>query len=183
MSSSDFLFNEGDLAATVEGARRKMALEIGDLAASQLLAANVEQVCAHFSGKYKLDPIILHRDGVELIDPVEIQVERNSEFGGRFIRKELEFRFEIPFEGDPGLFRLRPSMFTLNPTRGRVENGKVIFIHRRADRDAAAIKGAFDEFLSSISQSIAGQQPQIVSWNQALPGLVQQSVTSSFERC
>lgn len=182
MSRSDFLFSEGDLLATIDGIRRKLAEAIGGLAPSQLLASDIAQVCAHFVGEFKLTPIVILRESIELIDPVEVEVERNSDFGGRFVRKELEFRFEIPFEGDASLFRLQPSTFTLNPPRGRIERERLVFCHRRADRDGEAIKRALDEFLSSVSQSVSWQRPQIDSWNQALPGLVQQLVSSRRDK-
>ena len=183
MSDRNYLFVGGDLHSSIEAYRAKLVTQIKDLEPARLLSTDDAQVVAHFVGEFTVHALELHEEAVELIEPFEVEVAQvDPHFGERYVRKLLEFRFEIPFTGEAEIFKLRPSTHTLNPPSGLVENGKLIFTMRRADRDKDGIKRTFDEFVSSVRQHIGWQRPLIDSWNSALTALVQQQVASRREK-
>lgn len=183
MSTSDYLFCSGDLGASIDGQRTKLQSAIEALKPNQLIDADEEQVCAHFIGEYAVQSLQLKTEELELIEPRELEVERKDRhFGGTFRHKTLEFRFEVPFEGDAMLFRLRPSQFTFNPPRASLESGKLVLILLREDRDGEAIKGEVNRLLDNVRQYIGWQKSQIDAWNQSLPTLVKQLVTARRDK-
>lgn len=177
MSRSDYLFLEGDLSATLDNVRKKVAAAINSLSPSQLLPADDARVCEHFVQENTIEPIELHEEAIELIEPREVEVEEeNRYYGGRYKRKKLEFRFELPFSGDPILFKLKPSSFDFSPPRGQVNGSRVIFSMLAAGNDANQVKQELAGWVGSLKQYIGWQRPEVNGWNSGLPGLVQQYV-------
>lgn len=177
MSSDDHLFMGGDLRASIDGIRTELIERIGKLSSSIFPSPELAKIYAHFVGEFTINPIELHREAMELIEPREVEVEQiDCDFGRRYCRKVLEFRFEIPFGGDVVLLRLRPSQFSFNPSRGTVVDNRVVFTLRRADRDKDAIQREVNGFIDSVGQHIGWQRAEIDSWNQGLPALVEQLV-------
>lgn len=183
MSERNHLFHEGDLRATIDNIRNKLLQDIGSLAPNQLIDANEAVVGAHFVEKYSIAPIQLHEEQLELVEPREIEVERvDRHFGNRYRSKVLEFRFELPFSGDHGLFRLQPSTYNFNPPRAKVEGQTLVFVFQREDRNAEAIRQELNSTISSVKQYVSWQRGQIDEWNQSLLGLVQQQVCARREK-
>lgn len=183
MRDRNYLFASGDLSASIEGHRQKMQQQIHALSPNQLLPAEDATVCQHFVGEFTINPVELQDEQITLIDPPEVEVERVSDhFGHTYRQKQLEFRFEILFNGDAVLLSCKPSRFDFNPPRATVEIHKIIVTLHRADRDGEAIKREFGEQLSRIRQYLGWQRPDIDCWNQALPNLVRQQVASRREK-
>jgi hypothetical protein len=183
MNRSDYLFHAGDLRATIDNIRSKLVTQIGQLTPSQLLPADDSKVVAHFVADHEIDAIQIQEEGIELIEPREIEVERvDQHFGERYRQKLLEFRFEIPFTGDPGLFGLQPATYTMSPPRAVVQGQNVVFTLQRADRNKDAIRNEFDAFLNTVRQYIGWQKDQIGAWNKGLPTLVEQQVAARREK-
>lgn len=178
MSRSDYLFSGGDLGGTIDNIRKKLSTEIASLSPAQLLPADDAQVCAHFVAEFSIAQIELHEEALELIEPREVEKEVRGDFGENYRRRMLEFRFEIPFAGDAGLFQLRASSFSLNPPRAQVAGDRLVVTMLRADRDGPAIKRELEMVLASVRQYLAWQQQQIDAWHQSLPALVEQLVAA-----
>lgn len=183
MSGRDYLFYGGDLRATVDNHKKKLILQIGSLSPAQLLPNDDKQVCDHFVGEFTIAPIELQEERIELIEPREVKVEaRDYDFGNRYQKTVLEFRFEIPFTGDADLFQLQPSTFNMNFPRGYVEKNHLIYINQRGDRNTAAIKSEVDSFLNNVRQHLGWQRPELETWNSGLPQLVGQLVSSRRQK-
>ena len=178
MSRSDYLFAEGDLSGTIDNFRQKLSTEIGALSPAQLLPVDDAQVCAHFVAEFSVAQIELHEEALELIEPREVEEDMRGDYGRSYQRRMLEFRFEIPFSGDPNLFRLQPSAFSLNPPSAEVTGDRLVVTMLRADRDGSAIKRELEETLASVRRCIGSQRQQIEAWNQSLPALVSQLVAA-----
>ena len=183
MSSNDQLFYEGQLNSLLEHLTRNLGDQVNGLSPTQLLPADDAQVRDHFVGKFKMEPIELKEEEMELIEPREVKVEaRDYDFGRRYQKTVLEFRFEIPFIGNAGLFKLRPSTFTTPAPRGRVEGTCLVYIHQRDDRNKEALQSEVKRFIANVQQHLFWQRTDIDNWNNSLQGLVQQLVTSRREK-
>ncbi|XHR27485.1 MAG: hypothetical protein ACFUZC_16260 [Chthoniobacteraceae bacterium] len=183
MSKSDYLFCRGDLRPTIENLGKKLIAEIGNLSPSQLLPADDAHVCEHFVGKNTVNPIELHEEAMELIEPREVVVEEADRFyGGRYTQKYLEFRLELPFTGDAGLFECKPSSWDLNPPSGQVTGDRVVFTHLSANNDSAAVKQALSQWIASVKKYIDWQRSEIDAWNNSLAALVRQHVMARRQK-
>jgi hypothetical protein len=182
MRDRDYLFASGNLSSSIEGHRQKMQQQIHELAPNQLLPADDAAVCQHFVADFTINPVEIHDEHIVLIEPREIEIERPSDFGGTYRRKQLEFRFEIPFSGDASLLNLKPSTWSSVWPHAKVDSGRIVVLLHRADREVDAIKREFGEELSRIKQYLGWQRPDIDRWNQGLPELVRQQVAARREK-
>jgi hypothetical protein len=182
MRNRDYLFASGDLSASIEGHRHKMQQQIHALSPNQLLPAEDATVCQHFVGEFIINPVEIQDEHIVLIEPREIEIERASDFGGTYRQKQLEFRFEIPFNGDASLLNLKPSTWSSVWPHAKVDSGRIVVLLHRADREVDAIKREFGEELSRIKQYVGWQRPDIDRWNQGLSELVRQQVAARREK-
>lgn len=182
MSDRDYLFVSSNLSTSIEGHRQKMKQQIHALTPNQLLPAEDATVCQHFVGEFAINPIEIQEEHIVLIEPREIEIERDSDFGGTYRQKQLEFRFEIPFNGDASLLNLKPSTWSSVWPHAKVDSGRIVVLLHRADREVDAIKREFGEELSRIKQYLGWQRSDIDRWNQALPELVRQEVAARREK-
>ncbi len=176
---SDHLFFQGDLTATLEGHRSNLLSQVSALSPSQLLSADDAQVCEHFVAEFTVQPVALHEEALELIEPREIEIEEfDHTFGERYRTKKLEFKFELPFSGDKELLKCKPSTFDFNPPRGEVSGNRIVFTWLGTNREGGAVKSAVNEWLNSVKKYISWQNLQITQWNNTLPASVKQLVAA-----
>lgn len=175
------LFHGGDLRAQLDAHRKEITTAIHRLSPNQLTAENQNQVEAHFVEKNRITPLTLRREDVVLEEPREIETRMQGRIES-YIRKSLEFRFVIPFDGEAVLFGLQPSQFTLNPPAGSVEGRNLVFIQNRDDSNPEVIKQEFERFINSVESYIAWQRPMLDEWNANLPALVKQQVQARRDK-
>jgi len=175
------LFHSGDLRAQLEAQRKELTTAIHRLSPNQLTAENQLQVEAHFIEKNRITPLTLRPEDIVLEEPREIETRMQGHFES-YIRKSLQFRFLIPFDGEAVLFDLQPSQFTMNPPAGAIEGRNVVFLQNRDDSDQAAIKQELKRFISSVDQYIGWQRPMIDEWNTNLPAVVKQQVLARRDK-
>lgn len=180
-TSQNLLFHSGDLRAQLEAQRRELTTVIHRLSPNQLTADNQPQVEAHFAEKNRITALTLRREEVVLEEPKEIETRVQGHYES-YIRKSLQFRFLIPFDGEAVLFGLQPSQFTMNPPRGSIEGRNVVFIQDRDDSNQSAIKQELERFMSSVDQYIGWQRTMIDEWNTNLPALVKQQVQARRDK-
>lgn len=184
MSINDHLFVKGNLRATLDNVREKIRTEIGSLTASQVADADREKTCGYFISEYGFPPIELHEEGLEMLDPREVEVqETRRHFGGTFTQKKLEFRIEMPFSGRGDLlFHCQPSQHDFNPPKGKVQGQRVTMTILATANEADQVKQTINGWKQSINRYISWQKPEVDSWNASLAELVNQLVTSRKEK-
>lgn len=126
------LFNEGGLREVLEAQRNKLKSDVESQDRNYLLNANETQLVAHFTDKYRIEPLEIHADKIYASDREElIPAERfdsfrfNVERGGKY-RKQV-VTYHIPFSGDQNLLRFAPSTRILWTQEVNVSNGEVLF--------------------------------------------------------
>lgn len=180
--SHTHLFASADLNAQLDAQRREISTAIHQLSPNQLTADNQTQVEAHFIEKNQITPLSLRIEEIVLVDPREVPYKVRSEFGGYRTGKYLEFRWLVPFSGEPVLFSLRPSQFTLSPPQGTVEGVNLIYTLNNDGNDQAEIKREIERFVAGVQQYIGWQRPTIDAWNANLPALVKQQVQARRDK-
>jgi len=73
----------------------------------------------------------------------------------------------VPFEGDAGVFSLRPSSFTFNPPRGRVNEDLLLTIEYARDTQPD-IDGQVNAFIGTVGQWLGFARADIDSFNRRL---------------
>lgn len=185
MSRENALFWTHDLRLVIDHQRKQLNEQIGSIQINQLGPALFDQVCAHLVGKFAIEPLRLLEDQLELIEPREVTVQRYShDWGRNYERKVLEFRFELPFEGDPKLFQCQPSQYYLSPPHADVQTrpNLLVFVFQPDDRDGAKIKESVRSEIQKVKDFIGFQANDLSVWNASLEPTVRQALESRRDK-
>jgi hypothetical protein len=185
MSKENALFWSHDLRGVIDNQREKLKEQIGNMQLNQLGPSSFDQACTHLVQKFTIEPLQLLRDQLELIEPREVTAERYSpDWGGTLRRNVLEFRFELPFEGDPELFKCRPSQYYLSPPHADVQTRPniLVFVFQSEDRDGTKIKEALQREIQKVKDFMGFQANDLAQWNASLEPTVRQGMESRRDK-
>ena len=164
----DYLFNQGPLSDFLTQRHQDVLAEIDGFNSDYILKASLDDMVAYLVSNYRLDPITLS-------DTPEI-----AEHGETAIRSgEATFAcFVVAFEGNPGIFHLRPStQSTLLPV-GTIAGNELRITITRADHDAATMRRQFDDTLANVRNYLEWGRSDITAFNDALPQHARQRLES-----
>ena len=160
----DLLFHGGDMHSFTESQRQRARAAVEQMTPAQMNAATDEELVANVVCRFRIEPLLVHSDQAET-EHRESQTDVSSHFdravldrGQPCMVKANQITVRIPFTGEPDLFRVQPTSFTLNPPRGRVEKsgdlGGVVLISmtRPIDEDVEE----FNRWMKSVVKSIEG---------------------------
>ena len=126
-------------------------------------------------------PIELHEDQLS-VSPrdakVDVSYDRDRAFfgpGPHYV-DGLEVTYNLPFSGDPDLFKCKPNRYTYNPPRAVLRPGELTFPYDSANRDVAGTKKSFDDDLTTIKEWLSWQARQIGEYNASLEDRVRSTV-------
>ncbi|WP_036387455.1 hypothetical protein, partial [Microcystis aeruginosa] len=126
MAPDDYLFNNQDWHAFESAHREALIRKIDEYDSERLLNTSPSDLASYFEEKFWIEPVVLREDDIAA-DQREVQVERRDTF--RDIRdrskpfkvKGTRVEIDVPFDGEPKLFRIQPTSYTLNPPQGEVD--------------------------------------------------------------
>ena len=174
MEDGLLFYGGGQLSNLVYAYQKKLSEEIHETDRNTILQASLNDLAAHFVSKYFLDVPRLRREEAHVLDPqdtkIDVSHDRTRYFrepGPYYVPGTL-FTLVVPFDGDPDLFALQPSTFSMSGIRGRVQNGALVFQHQRLDQDGAAVKGDFDSRLGQVESHLETQRRDVQEWNSKL---------------
>lgn len=183
--SDDILFANGNLHDWLQ-TRLQEALQVAQtISPDKVLATPEADLVQELVHQFKANPPQLRLE--ECYSPgaqdVKVDVSRDPT---RFIldsRKPFyvsgtRFEVRVPFDGDPELFRLRPSSFSTVFPRGKVE-GKELVIWHEAPADSVnpeQFKSELDRELEMVKQYLTWVAKDCANFNDRLEHEVQQAV-------
>lgn len=88
----------------------------------------------------------------------------------------------VPFEGDPGFFKIRPQSYTLNPPRGEIAKNEILLTYVRTDQNAEPIKQEYQRAVASIKQYLASLSQSTAEFNGRLEGFVTSQIKTRKDR-
>ncbi|MFG0260359.1 MAG: hypothetical protein ACF8LK_08410 [Phycisphaerales bacterium JB041] len=156
MHDAELLFHEHDLGRVIDAQREKMLAAIDGLTDAELLTDDPDSLVERITAEYCIAPIQLNADDIRYEEgETKVDVSRSAHYrflGGPQEVTATEYRFFVPFEGDRDLFRCQPSSFDLCPPRAEISGHEMVIrvVKLTDDMDAAAIRKAFNEVLSSV---------------------------------
>src|SRR5580692_10777591 len=116
MSKGDgYLFASRELRQVTESIRVALSKEVDGLEANRVLNTAPADLTAYLVDKYRIEPVILHRDQMHATDSeckIDVSRDQNRMFAmdqqrGPFYIDGQRIRVAIPFEGDGELFYCR----------------------------------------------------------------------------
>jgi hypothetical protein len=141
------LFNRVDIFSVIEHQKQELKNAFQKVTDAELDADSVA-VAARLIEQFSINVPVLEEDQkYALTKETQVDVSHDPR---RLIRDRsrpfyiagTEVRLVIPFHGDPGLFEVQPSFFTLNPPSGEIQDHELQFVYHLTDPqfdvDAAA---------------------------------------------
>ena len=129
---SDLLFFGTDWSSVENHQKRRLQSEIDAVDGNRLLNTSVDDLCDFFEEKFRIDIPELHEDQI-VADHRETRIDVSQDPTRDIIDRSLSFYIEgtlievtIPFSGDSGVFKVRPTRYTIAPPRGEIRGSELV---------------------------------------------------------
>lgn len=179
----DYLFNEGQLFDVMRYVESKMIEEIDGFQNNHILNTSTEDLCDYLEDKYRLDPPRLKMDETYIADHGETDIDVSpdpdrciTDRSRPFLIKGTYATFAVPFEGDPGLFKYRPSRGYMSHTYGSIKGTEVCLNYNRTDHNSEAMRADFDKHIKEIQEYLEWIAADATPFNATLRGKAHQRI-------
>lgn len=170
----DILFSKGSILDVLESHKQKALDEIRNLSANQVMEASDERLVEHFVEKFDIAPLVLYTDRAER-QVQETTVETRDSFTydipreGSLQLPGVRLSSRIPYSGDPGLWDLTPSTYSLTAIRGELSRPgsdgigyvTISVSHPQNQADAGRMDAAIATQLANIQDMVSNQKTNI----------------------
>jgi len=187
----ELLFNDGDLRLALEAQARRMLEAIEAESEASLKQVDVEVWAAALAYHFAVECPELHAQNVWREPVKDMQIDVSGDRGRYFsdqhsalARNFPGYRVvvHVPFEGDMGVFSLRPSSRTFNPPRAQATDGDLI-LHIEYARDSEPdIDGQVNAFLGMVENWLGFARADIDSFNGSLETQARQAIDARRQR-
>lgn len=164
-----------------------MLKEIGSLASERMLGSSIDDLCDYFESKYRLDVPCLSREHA-VADQRECEIDvshdRNRYWStpGPHYVKGTEISVSIPFSGEPELFRVRPTQYTLSPPCGTIRGNNLILIISGTAMDPNAVRTQIDRSIAQIEGYLTNLRTNTEPFNKGIRGQAKQQLEARREK-
>ncbi len=170
-----YLFADADLSDVFRHLEQKMLIEIDDFEGNYILNTSVEDLCDYLENKYRLDPPTLKMEETHISSHGEIDVDVSRDHSRHirdrsspFFIKGTYAEFAVPFEGDPDLFKYKPSSGYMVGACGIISGSEVHLTYTRTDHDSQAMRNEFDKDIRMINDYVGWIARDISPYNMGL---------------
>ena len=189
MSGSDeLLFCQADWHSVTQGQTDAMTKELSGLPGDRLLNTSEADLTDYFVAKYGLDVPVLNKEGI-YVDQEETQVDVSRDFRRAILDPSRPYyvpgtsvHVTVPFSGDHNMFRVRPSAFSLNPPRGRINSGALVLTFTGVDLDQSRLRVGIDKRIRDVESNLSRQRQDAKSFNNQLRQNVGSSIQSRRQK-
>lgn len=174
--SVGYLFNNGEMQSQIGSWQHQLRDQVLKYSPDALLDASVDSLVDYFVGEFTMDPIDLDENGISVDqDEVEIDISGNHMYAvfdrsRPVMKRGTRFRFHVPFNGNPGLFGMRPSTYSMSGIRASVSGYNLIFEVQQLEPNPEGARREFDQELARTQQMLRTQRDQIDAYHRQLPG-------------
>jgi len=185
--SNNLLFSKADWFSIESARKEQMATAISGFDPERLLNSSMEDIATYFEGEYELNvPELMADEAVADQKEKDIDVSRDPDRywgpGGPQSVTGTEIFVIIPFTGDPGLFHVRPSTFTMNPPRAEIKGTSLIIRVADINPDPKRVKAEIDNRIQSIQGCLANLRKNVEGFNAGVRADALRQLTSRKEK-
>lgn len=183
-------FSDGDTFSTCRGHLQKALQEIDNLPNEYVLKASATELESHFTDKAQITPLQLGEPYIDNQRGVDIDVSRDFNrvaFPGHRIQvRGTQVTVAAPFDGDPALWRVRPSHFSLSGGYPEIDvgHGTVVFHLTFPDDSAQAsqLKERLDRMLESLQGTVANLRRDVDNHNASVAAQVKDRIAAKLQK-
>lgn len=137
-------FRDGETFSTFRALVDKTVAEINGLENEYVLMASATELEDYYIQKVLVDPLVLYADDKYILDSTGTKIDVSHDFlrGGfgdnRILVSGTKVQIAVPFQGDPLLWQVRPSTFSLSGyPQMEVEQGTIVIPFQFPDDSAS----------------------------------------------
>lgn len=176
------LFHEGDGLSTLQNQLKSAANEVASLPEERILNTDTQALAEYFVKKYEIKIPVLDRDNL-FAEHHERSVTVYDQFDQREFQVPGEaYDLELPFEGDPIIFKLKPNTFNFNPPQAVVRGSLLYFSISGRTLDPNSVKQQIDAVLNSIEEYLGWHRAMWQSFDDQLRTTVTQAIEERRNR-
>lgn len=178
-------FSDGDTFETFRNLVNSIVTEINSLDSNYVLKASQSELEDHFIEKVLIEPLILHPDDRYIKNQAGTQIDmsRNYRHGlypeKSFFVQGTKVDIAIPFEGDPMLWRIRASTFSLGGyPEIEIGSKEIVFSVRFPDEAAQSdqLRSEIDRNTQSLSEAVRYLTTDVTNHNNSAPNAIKQAL-------
>ncbi|HXX22478.1 MAG TPA: toll/interleukin-1 receptor domain-containing protein [Terriglobia bacterium] len=168
------LFARSDIFSVLRARQEALKAAVDQLDSRTIEGVPEQELVRGLAGKYKLEMPVLEDENAKISHrEVEVDVSGDPsrliwDRGSPFYIKGTEVTISVPFKGNPGLFQVQPSTFSLNPPRGEVRANEVDFVYTRTDDNPDALKADYQRDLQGVRQHLAWLETSVSNFNSGI---------------
>lgn len=175
-------FSDGDTFSTFRGHMEKLTQEIRGLENSYVLRTSPTELEQFYLNKALIRPLVLDVDGYHIEDERSIQVDARRDPNRFFFPGDRPYHIPgtqltiaIPFEGDPLLWKIRASTYSLSGYPEINLRGNVLLLAHQFADDAAnptKLKEEIDRQVASLKNAVENLRRDVEQHNASAPGTI-----------
>jgi hypothetical protein len=178
-------FREGDTFATFRELLERTLREIDSLENEYVLKASPTELEDYYVSKVTVAPLSLDADRHYIEGQQGTQIDVSHHFdrvvfpGERAIVKGTKLHVAVPYTGDPNLWRIRPSTFSLSGyPELEIRDDVVVFACTFPDDSAnpERLKAEIQSNIKSLADAVANLRRNVDSHNQTAPQAVRSAI-------
>lgn len=174
-------FSEGDTFAKFRNAIENVVHEIDTLNNEYILKASETELDDYYVGKVLIDPIELDSENYYVENQQSIRKDVSNDFnrmsfrGERIVVAGTQLDIAMHFSGDPMLWRIRPSTYSLSGyPEISIKDDKITFSVNFADdsADSARIKQQIESNVQSLAGAVQNLRRDVENHNSTAPNQI-----------
>lgn len=185
----DLLFSSEELDANLAGRLEEMEERIRSIDEQTILDSVPDELGSQVAESFVVNAIELNRDDWNAEDLGEARVDVSHEWdrvhpidGRRTMVDGRSLVVRVPFTGEPDLFFMQASTFTMSPPAAQVSGSSLVFRFDFPSDRPPNIRDSVSQTLDSIEQHLGWQRQQINAHNTKLVGIAKASIERRKER-
>jgi hypothetical protein len=186
-------FSDGDTFGTFRALLANLTQEIRALENGYVLRTSATELEQHFVEKVLIEPLKLHVDDYHIEDQRSVQVDARRDPNRFFMSRDgrpyhipgTQLTIAIPFEGDPMLWKIRASTYSVSGYPEIDVRGSVILLrHQFADdsADPNRLKQEIDHQVESLKKAVEYLFLDVEQHNRTAPETIKSELARKREQ-
>lgn len=184
-------FRDGDTFGIFDNLINKIITEISGLDNEYVLKSSPAELEQYFIDKVLITPLVLHDAERYIKNQTGIQIDVSHDFrravfpGERAVVKGTKVDIAIPFEGDPVLWKIRASTFSLSGYPDmEIRDGEAIFAVSFPDDSAEPerLRADIERITKSLVEAVTYLRRDVDNHNNSAPNKVKAVLAQKRER-
>lgn len=186
--NSDPLFSTYDIRQLFDKVTADVNKEVDQIDPNRFLNTAPSDLSTYFLDKYIINPPHLHRENWS-VNESEVKIDVSQD-PNRWIPDRSrsyyipgqQIEVEVPFVGNNELFHFRPTSYTFNPPRAKIQDQSLFIIFHVAHNEQADIRKEIDQILNDIETYLSWISNDVTGFNKKMESDINELIENRRQR-